>query len=551
MPLTLSCCYSDLWCMAFIRIERKKSGDYIRIVRSIRRNGKATHETIYSIGKVQDYTPEQLYRIAEKLKQAAGHQLPDLIQIKGHQLEELGRYNYGFYLVYHRIFCYYGLDVVLTRIEKRHKLSFRLSNAVMLMLLERLHDPVSKRSNYYNQQDYLGIEPVKLQNLYRSLDYLADNQQYLQNHIFQSNRNLFNQTLDVVFYDVTTFYFESENEQEGALRQKGFSKDGKIGHTQVVFGLLIDKDKNPIGYRLYKGDTFEGHTLIDMVEKLKTEYQIDRMVLVADRGMLSRVNRKAVTDKGYEFILGERLKNLPKAVKERMLDLSQYQLQWVSSAENPVVVRYHIFKHEDRTIIATYSQKRADKDKKDREDRIARAQQLLKHPSQLKNKARRFYLKSDGKDHFVLDTDKINNAAKYDGFLAITTNAKQTHPEQVLDHYHHLFQIEHSFRTFKSYLETRPMFHWTNKRIEGHICLCYLSYVLLNHLIQRLKKHKITEDQIRKSLSKMQVSHIRQHNEEYYLKSKQDDQENTILNALNINPLTNLMPAHKIVDYLK
>lgn len=537
--------------MAFVRIEKKRSGDYIRIVKAIRKDGKATHQTLYSLGKVQDYTPEQLSRIADKLKEACGHELPELIGIKDQQLEELGRYNYGFYLVYYRIFCYYDLDQLLDRITRRHNLSFSLTNAVMLMLLERLHDPVSKLGNYHNQQDYLGIDPVKLEQLYRSLDYLADNQQYIQTHIFQKNRNLFNQSIDVVFYDVTTFYFESEKEQPRALRQKGFSKDGKIGNTQVLFGLMIDKEKNPIGYQLYRGDTFEGHTFTDALAKLKVTYQIDQMIIVADRGMLSQANREAVTENGYEFILGERLKSLPDQVKEKLLDLSKYELEWVSSAEQSVVVRYRIFKYHERAIIATYSQKRAQKDKIDREEKIARAQQLLKHPSQLKNKARRFYLKNDGNDHYVLDQDKISRAAKYDGFLAITTNTVKVKAEQVLDHYHHLFQIEHSIRTFKSYLETRPMFHWTDRRIEGHICLCYLAYVLLNHLVKRLKKHNITENQIRKILSRMQVSHIKQLDEQYYLKSSQQDQENTILKSLNISPLTNLTPVSKIADYLK
>jgi len=537
--------------MAFIRIEKKKSGDYIRIVRAVRKNGKSTHQTLYSLGKVQDYTPEQLIRIANKLKQAAGESLPELISIKNQQLEELGRYNYGFYLIYHRILCYYGLDKILHRIERKKKLSFNLTNVVMLMLIERLHDPVSKRGNYFNQEDYLGIDKVKLQHLYRSLDYLADNQRYLQQHIFQTNRNLFNQQLDVVFYDVTTFYFESEVEQEGGLRQKGFSKDGKIGNTQVVFGLMIDKDKNPIGYQLYKGDTFEGHTFADMVKKLKNQYQIDQMILVADRGMLSKTNREAVSENGFEFIMGERLKNLPRQVKESMVNLSDYELEWISSAQDPVMVRYKVFKHEDRTIIATYSQKRAEKDKKDRAERIARAEQLIKHPSGLKNKARHFYLKQENGGKYVLDQDKIANEARYDGFLAISTNASKVGAEQVLDHYHHLFQIEHSFRTFKSYLETRPMFHWTDKRIEGHICLCYLSYVLLNHLIQRVKKHSITEATIRKTLSKMQVSHIRQLDEQYYLRSHQSKEEEIILKSLNINPLTNLTPVDKIDNYLQ
>lgn len=537
--------------MAFVRIEKKKSGDYIRIVSSIRKNGKHTHQTLYSLGKVQDYTPEQLSRIADRLKQASGVGLPELISIQVQQLEELGRYNYGFYLVYNRIFIYYDLPRIFDRIGKKHKLSYKLSNAVLLMLVERLHDPVSKLGNYLNQQDYLGIQSVKLHHLYRSLDYLADNQKYLQQHIFQTNRNIFNQSIDVVFYDVTTFYFESEFEHQDALRQKGFSKDGKIGSTQVVFGLLIDKEKNPVGYQLYKGDTYEGHTFINQVERLKKEYQIDRLILVADRGMLSKASREVVRENGYEFILGERLKSLPKTVKEKMLDLSAYELEWISSAEEPVVVRYKVFKHQGRTIIVTYSQKRAEKDKKERDEKIVRAEQLIKHPSQLKNKARRFYLKQDGQDHYLLDTEKINNAAKYDGFLAITTNATNIDPGQVLDHYHHLFQIEHSFRTFKSYLETRPMFHWTDKRIEGHICLCYLAYVLLNHLLQRLKKYKITETQIRKTLSKMQVSLLKQLHEQYYLRSKQSDEEKIILNSLAINPLANLIPSKRIQEYLQ
>ena len=435
----------------------------------MRKNGKATHQTLYSLGKVQDYTSEQLSRIGNKLKEAAG-ELSDLISVEGHQLEELGRYNYGFYLVYHHVMGYYSLPKVFERIAKRRKLSFNLYNAVLLMLIERLHDPVSKRGNYFNQEDYLGIAPVKLQHLYRSLDYLAENQRYLQQHIFQTNHNLFNQHIDVVFYDVTTFYFESEIEQTDALRQKGFSKDGKIGRTQVVFGLMIDKDKNPIGYQLYKGNTFT-----DMLDKLKDEYQIDQVVIVADRGMLSEPNREAVHQKGYEFILGERLKKLPKAVKAPMLDLSTYELEWVSSAQDPVMIRYKIFQHEDRKIITTYSQKRAEKDKKDREERIAKAEQLLKHPSGLKNKARRFYIKQEGEDQYVLDQQKIDNAAKYDGFLAITTNTGNIHAEQVLDHYHHLFQVEHSFRTFKSYLETRPCFTGPTNVLRGTFaCVTYL-----------------------------------------------------------------------------
>ena len=536
--------------MAFLRIEKKNSGSYIRIVKTVRDGAKVSHKTLYSLGKVEDYTPSMLSRMGDKLKEAGGDDLREIVSVKGTPIEELGRFNYGFYLIYSHILQRYGLEKVLTRIERRHKLGFSLVNSVLLMLIERLHDPVSKRGNYLNQGDYLGIEPVGLHQLYRSLDRLAENQDHIQRQIFQRDRNLFNQVLDVVFYDVTTFYFHSEDEQEDKLRQKGFGKDGKVGKTQVVFGLLIDRDKNPVGYQLYKGDQYEGHTFSDAIARLKERYAIEKVVVVADRGMLSKANVGITSEAGYEFIMGERLKSLPEPVKAELIDPKGYQDKWSSTSQDPVEVSYRIIKHEEKIIIGTYNEKRAKKDRKEREERLLKAEKLLKSPSRLKRKAQRFFLKQTGEDKYEIDTERIKAAEKYDGYLAISTNSKDLHPETVLDHYHHLYQIEQTFRTFKSYLETRPMFHWTDKRIEGHLCLCYIAYALLNHLRQRAKKHKFTENELRKVMSKMQVSLIEQLNEQYFLRSKRDEREENLLKALKITPLPNLTPVGKIEKYI-
>ena len=183
-------------------------------------------------------------------------------------------------------------------------MSYSLSDVVKLLVAERLNDPGSKLSSRNKQHEYLGLQQVSLQHIYRSLDYLSKYSKLIQKQIFQTGRNLFNLQLDVVFYDVTTFYFCSE--KQGELRQKGFGKDGKIGKTQVVFGLLIDKQKNPVAYRLYKGSQYEGHTFEDAVNILKKEYQIDKLVVVADRGMLSKQNIDIVSE-AFEFIVGERL----------------------------------------------------------------------------------------------------------------------------------------------------------------------------------------------------------------------------------------------------
>jgi hypothetical protein len=260
--------------MASIIIDKKKSGDYIRIVESYRENGKPKTRTLYTLGRVDGFSPGSLKKMGQRLYVLGGGDLKDLL---GESVQEEGRYNYGFYLIYQKVFAHYGLDRLVDRIGKRAKLSYSLSQVVLFLLLERLNDPCSKLGSYHHQEEYLGLPQVQLQHIYRSLDYLADHSKLIQQAIFHTGRDLFNQQLDVVFYDVTTFYFESEVEKPESLRQKGFSKDGKIGSTQVVFAMLIDRNKQPIGYRLYSGDTWEGYTYEQMINSLKKEYMIEKV----------------------------------------------------------------------------------------------------------------------------------------------------------------------------------------------------------------------------------------------------------------------------------
>jgi transposase len=538
--------------MPFLRVEKKKSGVYLRILESYRdTDGKSTHRILYSLGKVEDYTPDQLKRIGIKFYELGGGEIKALLE---GQIEELARYNYGYVQVFSRALKYYGLDVVIKRIQRSSKVAFNLNNAIMLMLVERLHDPCSKRSNWSNQQEYLGIEPTHLQYLYRSLDKLADNNKLIQRQIFQTGRDLFNQQLDVVFYDVTTLYFESEEEQEGSLRQKGFSKDGKIGNTQILFCMLIDQNKSPIGYRIFKGDTFEGHTFEKALEDLKNEFQIDKIVVVADRGMLSKNNITLVSDRGYEFIIGERIKTLPQSIQKPLLDKSNYKQEWIytDNEDEKITVKYTSLTHEGKTIIATYSEKRAKKDKADREKKLQTAQTLLKQPGLLKKKASRYYLTATNDHQYTLNNEKIKADEAYDGILAIATNNSTLSHSVILEQYKQLYKIEHTFRTFKSHLEMRPMFHWTDKRIEGHICLCYIAYTLLNFVQQKLiaAKNPISENKLRNILDHMQVSLIQHNTDQVYIRSRPQDEQGILQQKLGIQLLPPIIPKSQISSYL-
>ncbi|WP_259016249.1 IS1634 family transposase [Emticicia fluvialis] len=525
--------------MAYLKVERKQSGTYLRILESFRNgSGKPSSRVLYSLGKVEDYKPEELRNIGIRFYELGGGELKTILE---GDLIELGRYNYGYQKVFGYALEQYGLRLLLDRLQQKSKLQFSLFDSVFLMLLERLQSPCSKRSNFQHRDEYINLPELSLQHLYRALDKLAQYTELIQQQIFQTGRNLFNQSLDVVFYDVTTFYFASEVEKEGQLRQMGFGKDGKIGKTQVLFCMLIDHLKNPIGYRVFKGNTYEGDTFREALGDLKKRYQIDKVIVVADRGMLSKKNLEITNSKGYEFIIGERLKSLPQKTQQTLLDLKNYHQQWIykDATGQDVLIRYTTLKQEGKTFITTYSAKRAAKDKQDREDKLQHAQHLLKNPSKINNKATRFFLKSNENQKYSLNEEKIKVSEKYDGFLAISTNNQSMAVAEVLDQYKQLFKIEHSFRTFKSHLETRPMFHWTDQRIEGHICLCYIAFAIQNFVLQKINRDKnvITEKGLRDTLDKMQVSLIENNGAKSYLRSMPTENEKIILQKLGLKPI--------------
>jgi transposase len=538
--------------MAFLKREKKKSGTYLKIVESHRNNsGKSAHRTLYNLGKAEDYSPQALRNLGKAFLELAG---VDVSFLDTKNLRELARYNYGFIQIYNRILQIYGINKFIADLTKKKKLNFNLYQSLLLMIAEQLNEPSSKLSNYNNQSEYLGLEQLELHNLYRSLDHLCDNQNEIQKLIYQQGRNLFNQQLDIVFYDVTTFYFDSE--KEDGFRMKGFSKDGKIGNTVIVFGLLIDKDKNPIGYRIYKGGYYEGYTFADAVRQLKQEYSIDRIITVADRGMMNSDNIKLLNneDVGYEYIIGERLKNLPNSLQDKILDRSKYSRLTVIDEETgeDIEIEYYETEHDGKRIITTYSEKRSCKDRHEREERIDKAKQYIQAPSKIERKAASHYLKKNEKSKYELDEAKIARSERFDGFISISTNTKDIAESEIIESYKQLYKIEHTFRTFKSYLEARPMFHWTQKRIEGHLCLCYICFTLLNYLQQRLRRKgtKISENKLRVSVGKMQLSLIEQNGEQFYLRSRQDETARMIINELNLKELPDIIGRYGINQYI-
>ena len=520
----------------------------MRIVQSFKQNGVTRHKTLYSLGKVEDYPPEQLQRIATKLLELAGCRLEDIVK---EDLREVHRFNYGYALVIKALWKRLNLDEWMKKINYKRRIRFDWLSALELMITERINEPCSKRSVSFHQGEYIGFgkKNIDLHHLYRCLDLLSQEQESLKKHLFITQQNLFSTTLDVVFYDVTTLYFDSQKEQENSLRQKGYSKDGKVHKTQVVLGLLVDKLRNPITYHLYQGNAYEGKTMIDALEDLQKKYAIDQVIVVADSAMIDASNRAFMEKHGIRYIIGDRIKNLPRTIAQQLIDKENHR-SIKTHQEKDVVFSYSSVTYENRKIICTYSSKRAAKDRAEREKLIEKAQKFLANPSaihQLRKRGAGRFIKENSPKNYALDVERIHDDEKWDGYKAISTNSNLSE-EEVIGRYAHLFEVEHAFRCLKTELEIRPMFHWTNQRIEGHIAMCFMAYTMLNHLrlLTGLQNKTIV-----RALDSMQLSEISEgkEKEHFYLRSAINAEQEKIINALKLEVPKDCTPQRLINQY--
>lgn len=317
--------------------------------------------------------------------------------------------------------------------------------------------------------------------IYRYLDKLHDKQKELVQTIsYQHTLKILNNDISVVFYDVTTLYFEID--QEDDLRKTGFSKEGKHQNPQIVLGLLVSKNGYPLAYEIFEGNKFEGHTMLPVVEAFKLKYKLEKLVIIADSGLLSKNNVDELQEKAYEFILGARIKNESGSIKEKILSLD------LSNGESAV-----INKEGNLKLIITYSDDRAKKDRYNREKGLRRLEKQIRRgkltKSNINNRGYNKFLKLEGEITVAIDHEKLDRDAKWDGLKGYLTNAHLS-KDQVLENYQHLWKIEQAFRIAKTDLKIRPIYHRLQRRIEAHICISFAAYKVYKELERQLKVRK-------------------------------------------------------------
>ena len=546
----------------FIKTVKAKNYEYIQLVESYREDGTTKHRVLYNFGR-RDLIKDNamFHNVVRRLNEIAGMATPLEQANKLPECSDAVPFNYG-HLAYAKLWKSIGVENSFDAIQRNSKLSFSLADITLFLAIQHLLSPRSKLGAHQHQEDYYGYSDIPIQHLYRALDKLADSKNTLEDALFYENFVRSGQQLDVVFYDVTTFYFEST--VADGLRDFGYSKDNKVGEVQVVMGLLIDSRGMPVGYELYPGNTYEGDTIIAAVTKLKERFGLRRVILVADKGLNSKKNLLLLSQAGFGYVVASRLKSMKKSIQQKVFDPHGYQQGGtkenvfsfkVLPYDNPVEDENGQKTVLKEQLIITYSAKRAAKDRADRQRLIDKALKLAKKPSQIKASFRRggrkyLRLVEGAEPKYTVDQDLITRDEQFDGYYAIQTSEQTLSADDVLEAYSTLWKIEASFRLMKSTLEVRPVFHWTPQRIRGHFVVCFLAFLLERSLEKLLSDNEETEafpDKIREALNSMKLLCLNMNGEEVYLREKHKPLATAIFRLLKI-PLPKNLSSKTDID---
>ena len=370
-----------------------------------------------------------------------------------------------------------GAELILNRVFDRIGLN-RIEDEVFRKLVQsRLSFPASKAATVEYLKNYYD-EDLDLSKIYRYLDKLNDRHKHLVQDIsVRHTMRILGGHIGVMFYDVTTLYFETDRQDE--LRKTGFSKEGRHSNPQIILGLLVSLDGYPLAYCVHEGNKYEGHTMLPVIREFVGKYQLDDFIVVADSGLMNNANVNELEAEGCKYIIGSRIKNESEDIKRQILSFDKV---------NGVI--HEIDKGNGRRLLIGYSDRRAQKDVRNREKGIRRLEKAYKagHLSK-ENINRRGYnkfLDMEGSTTVSINYERVQEDERWDGLKGYLTNT-DIPTDDVVAAYHNLWNVEKAFRIAKSKIEIRPMFHFTRRRIEAHICICFVALKVYKELERLLK----------------------------------------------------------------
>jgi transposase len=467
-------------------------------------DGKVIQRVLFRLGRLDqllasgqlDSLIQSLGRFSEKLAVLGAHARGDSITTRSARI--------GPALIFERLWQACSIDKVLTTLLEGRRFEFSVERAIFLTVLHRLFAPGSDRAAEKWKDDYTieGVADLDLHHLYRAMAWLGEvlpsaqqdgatpfaprtNKDLIEEALFARRRDLFSD-LDIVFFDTTSIYFEGQGGE--TIGQHGHSKDHRPDLKQMVVGMVLDRNGNPVCSELWPGNTADVKSLVPIVERLQSRFGIGSVSIVADRGMISAETMAEVELRKWSYILGVRMRSSTEAKAVvaragRYAEVRPKSDNW--DDPSPLKVK-EVWVEDARRYVVCLNEDQATKDRHDREAVVASLRDALSKgdKSLVGNKGYRKYLRAGGKQ-FAVDEDKIKEEARYDGKWVLTTNMDLP-PEEVALKYKQLWMVEDVFRSMKSLLDTRPIYHKCDETIRGHVFCSFLALLLRKELEDRL-----------------------------------------------------------------
>jgi len=491
----------------FVRTKKSGAHQYLQVVHNERVDGRVRQRVIATLGR-RDVLQKtgQIDALLASCARFAEHTGVINAHRKG-QTPPAKTVRIGPPLVFERLWHQLGLPEILEGLLADRQFQFPVERAVFLTVLHRLFDPGSDRAAEVWRSGYaIGqTQELQLHHLYRAMAWLGeplpDDQQFgatpfaarstkdlIEEALFARRRDLFS-GLELVFFDTTSIYFEGQGGEY--IGQYGKSKDHRPDRRQMVGGAVLDNAGRPICCELWPGNTSDAKTLIPIVDRLKTRFHIHRVCVVADRGMISKrtIEDLQTAHRDTRFILGARLRAVKEIREQVLADKGRYRQVYGPKAhsKDPAPLQVKEVRIEDRRYIVCYNEDQAHKDRADREAIVAALHDRLKRgdKSLIGNKGYRRFVKTVGK-RFEIDEEKVRCEGRFDGTWVLQTDIEGTATEVALK-YKELWMVEAVFRSLKSVLQTRPIYHKCDETIRGHVFCSFLALVLLKELQGRME----------------------------------------------------------------
>jgi len=470
----------------FVRLKtlraNRRTYQYLHIVENRWENGHVRQRLLGSLGRLDQLLASgDLRRVVEGL---VAH-CPQVRLLEAQRQATLAVESdrvWGPVLIFQRLWQELGLEELLRQLARSSRFDFDLERCAFALVLQRLLEPGSDRrgAQWIQTVEARGFEPLRLPHFYRTLGWLWRRKDRLEQHLYERGRDLFNEALDLVFFDTTSTYFEGRGWAGWA--KLGKSRDHRPDHLQLILGVVMRRDGVPVTCEIWPGNLHDTRTLVPILEGLKKRFRIGKVVLVCDRGMVSAANLRAMSEAGYAYIVGMKMRGLLEVREQVLQRAGRYR-----------EVKHNLWVKEvwvgERRYVVCVNPERAAKDRQDRQAILEKLQAKLASGGLkrlISNRGYRRFLKVT-KGAARIDEARVKADEKYDGKYVLRTTTELPAPE-VAEAYKQLTWIERLWRELKEVMEVRPIYHWQKKdNVKGHIFASFLALYLSATLRRRLE----------------------------------------------------------------